>query len=395
MEVRIEILDHYGRGITHINNKICFVENTLENEICKIKILNEKNKFIEAKTETIKEKSSDRIEEECPYSNICGGCFLNHMTYKKENEFKENKIKNIIEKYTSISPSKVTKIKYKERDYYRNKITLHGNSVLGYKKEKTNEIVKIDKCLIANKTINKIIDLLKDEKEIEEIVIKTSNDENNIMISITGKTNKLNELLEIANVLRINNEYKTKEKTIINQIGNKKYYEGLDSFFQINKDLTKELYDEIVNYIKDKKYKNVLDLYCGTGTIGIYLSDYVEKIIGVDNNKSNIEDANNNKKLNNCNNIEFICNKVENVINIFKDIELIVVDPPRKGLDDKTRNYLKTINPKSIIYVSCDPITLARDLNILNETYEVKTITPFNMFPRSYHCESVAVLERK
>ena len=87
MEVRIERLDHYGRGITHINNKICFVENTLENEICKIKILNEKNKFIEAKTETIKEKSSDRIEEECPYSNICGGCFLNHMTYKKENEF--------------------------------------------------------------------------------------------------------------------------------------------------------------------------------------------------------------------------------------------------------------------------------------------------------------------
>ena len=395
MEVRIERLDHFGRGIAHINNKICFVENALENELCDIKIINEKNKYLEAKTEVVLEKSNERIDIECPYSNICGGCILNHMSYEKENEFKENKIKNIIKKYTSISPDKVNRIKYKERDYYRNKITLHGNKVLGYKKEKTNEIIRIDKCLIANKTINKIIELLKDEKEIEEVVIKTSNDEKNIMVNITGKTNKIEQLLELSNVLVLNNKYLTKDKTIINTIGNKKYHLGINSFFQINKDLTKDLYDEVVKNIKDKNYKKVLDLYCGTGTIGIYISDYVDSVIGVDNNKSNIEDANKNKMLNNCINIEFICSKVENIINTFKDIDLIIVDPPRKGLDEKTKEYLKKINPKTIIYVSCDPMTLSRDLNDLNENYEIKSITPFNMFPRTYHCEALAVLERK
>ena len=118
-------------------------------------------------------------------------------------------------------------------------------------------------------------------------------------------------------------------------------------------------------------------------------------IIGIDNNKSNIDDAERNKKLNKVKDINFICDKVENVIEQFQNIDLIIVDPPRKGLDQKTIEYIKVINPKKVIYVSCDVITLARDLKLLKDNYNIKYVQPFNMFPRTMHCESIAVLERK
>ena len=214
------------------------------------------------------------------------------------------------------------------------------------------------------------------------------------MVDIKGNINDTSILKKLCDVLIINNEYKTNKKEIEMTIGNKKYLEGINSFFQVNNTLTKELYDEVLINIKDKNYNKCLDLYCGTGTIGIYVSDYVKEVIGIDYNESNINDANKNKELNNTNNISFICDKVENKINEFNDIDLVIVDPPRAGLDEKTKNYLKVINPERIIYVSCDPITLARDIKDL-DTYKVNYIKVFNMFPRTYHCETISVLERK
>ena len=214
------------------------------------------------------------------------------------------------------------------------------------------------------------------------------------MVSIIGEITSIDELLNICNVLIINDKYYTNDKVILTSIGNKKYLESINSFFQVNNTLTKDLYNEVLINVKDKNYKKVLDLYCGTGTIGIYIKDYVDSVIGIDYNKSNVEDAIKNVELNSLDNIEFICDKVENRINEFKDIDLVIVDPPRAGLDNKTKEYLKKINSKEIIYVSCDPMTLARDIKDLSDTYKIKYIKPFNMFPRTYHCESVTVLER-
>ena len=139
----------------------------------------------------------------------------------------------------------------------------------------------------------------------------------------------------------------------------------------------------------------MLDLYCGTGSFGIYVSDYVSNIIGIDYNKSNINDAKNNAVLNNISNIEFICDKVENVIDRYNDIDLVLVDPPRSGLDKKTINYISRIKSKNIIYVSCNPVTLVRDLKLLLDSYNIIEIIPFNMFPRTYHVECVCVLNLK
>ena len=394
MITKIEKLDNFGRGITYINDKICFVDNALPNEKVEIEITKEKKKYLEAKAINILESSKERIKPICPYSNECGGCNLNHLSYEKENEFKYNKIKDLINKYLKEN-IELKDIVYDKEYEYRNKLVLHGNNkIIGLYKKLSNEIVNIDKCLLVNNKINEILFILR-KNSIEEATIKTSNDLSNILLNIKGNVTNINELLNNVDVLVINNKNITKDKSIISSIGNKKYYLSSNSFFQVNRFLTESLYNEVLNNIKNIKPCKVLDLYCGTGTIGIYISNYCNEIIGVDYNKSNIDDANKNKELNNCNNISFICDKVEKVIDNYKDIDLVIVDPPRNGLDNHTRDILKKMMSKTIIYVSCDPITLMRDLNDLKEIYKINYIKPFNMFPRTYHCESITVLERK
>jgi 23S rRNA (uracil1939-C5)-methyltransferase len=397
MKVKIEKLDNFGRGITYINNKICFIENALINEEVEINITKENNKFIEAEVINYITKSPIRVKEECPYSSICGGCNLSHISFNDENNFKEQKVKELLTKFTNIDSNIVDSISYHDRDKYRNKIILHGNNkTLGLYKKHSNEVIEIDKCLLVDDKVNDLINLIKSlNNELVEVIIKETNDNKDLMVSIKGNINNIDLLLDKVKVLIINDKYYTKDKVLINPICNYKYYESINSFFQVNKTLTKNLYDEALNIVKCKNPNKVLDLYCGTGTIGIYVSKYCNEVIGIDYNKSNIEDANNNKILNNINNINFICDKVENKIDTFKDIDLIIVDPPRAGLDNKTKDYLKIINPETIIYISCDPVTLFRDLKDLEDTYNVLSIKPYNMFPRCYHVENVVLLCHK
>ena len=365
MEVEIKKLDNFGRGITHINNKICFVENALPGEIVDIEVLKEKPKYIEAKAISVINASKDRVEVDCPYYDKCGGCSLRHLNYQKENEFKEQKVEELLNHIGKLN-IKVNKIVSGPENNYRNKVALHNSkNIIGYYEKNTRNIIKIDSCLLLDDKINKILPDIKSNDK--EIVIRVSNDSKELLID---------------------------NNNIITNIGDKKYFLSKDSFFQVNKFLTKDLFDLIRKSI-NKKYHTCLDLYCGTGSIGIYISDLVDKVIGIDNNKSNIRDAKKNIKLNNINNIEFICDNVENKINSFNNIDLIIVDPPRNGLDSKTKKYLKEINPERILYVSCDPATLARDLNDLNNNYNIIEVTPVNMFPRTYHCESVCILERR
>ena len=366
MKVTIEKLDNFGRGITHINNKICFVDNALPGEVVEIEITKEKSKFIEAKTISIINPSKDRIEVDCPYYNVCGGCSLRHLKYDKENEFKENKIQELL-KHIGKLDIKINNIITGPENNYRNKVTFHkSKNMIGYYQKGTRNIISIDNCLLLDNVINDNIKNINSDSH--EIIIRSSNDGNSLLINDID--------------------------SIITNIGDKKYYLSKDSFFQVNKYLTKELYD-LVRKAVDKPYKTCLDLYCGTGSIGIYISDLVDNVVGIDNNKSNIEDAENNIKLNSINNIKFICDNVEDKIDSFNNIDLIIVDPPRSGLDNKTKKYLLDINPERIIYISCDPASLGRDLKELKTNYNILEVTPVNMFPRTYHCESIAVLERK
>ena len=276
MITNIEKLDNFGRGITYINDKICFVDNALPNEKVEIEITKEKKKFKEAIAINILESSKDRIKPLCPYSNECGGCNLNHLSYDKENEFKYNKVKDLIKKFLN-EDIELKDIVYDKEYEYRNKLVLHGNNkVLGQYKKLSNEIVSIDKCLLVNNKINEIISLLKNNN-IEEATIKTSNDLSNILLNIKGNIKNIDELKNKVDVLIVNNKLLSTNKSIISNIGNKNYYLSSDSFFQTNRFLTESLYNEVLNIVKTINPCQVLDLYCGTGTIGIYISNYCSR----------------------------------------------------------------------------------------------------------------------
>lgn len=399
MKVVIEKLDHFGRGITYINGKICFVENALPGEKVKIKIVKETKKYLLAEVDDYYQLSNDRVDEVCRYSDVCGGCNLSHLAMIEENNFKCLKVKEILSRFGGISEEKVSEVKCVNEYGYRNKVVLHGDgNILGYYEKDSNKIVHIEKCLLADEKINQVIDILNDlviSNKINEALIRISNNSDEVMVALKGEIDDFSMLQNIVDVLVVNNEIVLGEESIISNIGDKKFYLSSGSFFQVNKELTKFLYDEVLKTVSKVKPSNILDLYCGTGTIGIYVSDEAFKVVGVDCSVSNINDANKNKKLNGVSNIEFICDKVENVIDNFNDFDLVIVDPPRSGLDSKTIDNIKRIGSKDVIYVSCDPVTLARDLKELSSDYEVLNIKPFNMFPRTYHVEVISVLKRR
>ena len=176
-------------------------------------------------------------------------------------------------------------------------------------------------------------------------------------------------------------------------IGDYKFKISPDSFFQVNTVQAKKLYDKVLEYLEPNN-DSVLDLYCGTGTIGIYVSKYCKKVYGIEINKYAVEDAFINKKINNVDNIDFKCLDTSD-INIKEKYDKIIVDPPRSGLDKKTINFLLNSESKRIVYVSCDPVTLSRDLELLSEKYNVIEITPVDMFSRTYHVENICLIERK
>lgn len=395
---KIESLDHYGRGITKIENKITFVKNALPGEIVEISITSNKNKYNEASVKKYIKKSNKRINVPCPYYNQCGGCNIMHLEYLNQLKFKQNKIENIVSKYLKEEIKINDIVKCDSPLGYRNKIELQVDKDLGFYDDNSHKIISIDNCLISNHAINESINYLKklDLSKITKITCKTGN---GLMIVIETNYEDLNIdcIKEIAKsiYLKVNNNFihKYGDKYIYEELEDYKFLISPDSFFQINKDICIKLYNKIKEYVGTNQ--NVLDLYCGTGSIGIFINEN-NNVTGIELNKYAVEDANNNKKINNIENIKFICSDSGQALsNIDKKQDIIIVDPPRSGLNKETIQNIVKLKPKKIIYVSCDPMTLVRDLNVFKDTYKIIEITPYDMFPNTYHIECVTLLCRK
>lgn len=376
MQVQIEKLDHFGRGICYFNEKICFIENALPREVVEINIIKETKKYRVGTPTKIIKTSPDRITPQCKYATICGGCQLQHISFEAENKFKVLKVKEIMKKFANIAEQKVKEIISDQPNHYRNKITLHvKNKKIGLYQKESNDLVEVDKCLLLDSLLNQELPKLQEKttKSTKNITMRIGNDTKEIMTTIGNNSNK---------------------QHITSKIGNKSYLVSPNSFFQINKVITTRLYEEIKQLVIDNNSQHVLDLYCGTGTISIFISDNVTKVLGIESCQAAIEDANKNKEKNNCHNCTFRLGKVEELTEeVTNQYDTVIVDPPRNGLDKKVTEKLLEITPVNIIYVSCDPITLARDLNELKQKYEIKYIQPYNMFPRTYHVECVCVMK--
>jgi 23S rRNA (uracil1939-C5)-methyltransferase len=365
-EVTIIDYDHQGRGMARINNKICFIPNTMIDEIVKVNITKEKKNFMEAEVVEYIKTNPNRKDNICPYYTTCGGCDILHLEYEEQLKYKYNKVVNIIKRYVN-EDIKINNIISDKQFNYRNKVTLQvEKNKVGFYSKKSNTITPIKECKLLDESLNNYIKTITNTSE--KIVLRTN-----------GK-----DVLD------------NYQDRIIKYIGDKKYEVSLESFFQVNDNVTYKMYEKVKEYVNSNNEDYVLDLYCGTGTIGIYLADTSKEVLGIEINKQAIKDANRNKEINNLNNIKFIADDVAKVINKieFKPT-IVVVDPPRAGLDEKTIKEIVKMNPKRLVYVSCDPMTFARDLNILKYYFNIKEITPFDMFPNTYHVENVCLLERK
>ena len=395
-KIKIEKLDNLGRGICYINNKITFVPNTLPDEIVNLKLTKESKKYNEAiVTEYIKQ-SKKRIPSKCPYYEECGGCHLLHMSYKDTIKFKKDKLESIIYKYAKIKTN-IEVIPSLESLNYRNKITLKiTNQKYGYYEPSSHKIVNINSCLLASPSINNFIpDIPYLHIKNGELIIR-SNYNNELLLWIKTKDkinpdlNYLKEKHKIVGIIE-NDNVIYGDSSFIEIINHQLFKVSYDSFFQINRYICSTLFDLVNENISDNEV--IVDLYCGVGTLGINASKNAKKSFGIEIVKNAVLNAITNSKINKRDNIYYMLGDVKTCLpKIKENIDTIILDPPRAGLDKVTLNTILEFKPKKIIYISCDPMTLARDLNDLKTIYNPKFIKGLDMFPYTYHVESLCVL---
>ena len=388
MIVKIDKLSHDLRGITKIDNKITFIPKTLPEEVVNIRITKQKKKFNEGCLTTIIEESKDRVKYICPYYDICGGCDTGHILYSKSIMYKKDMVVDIFKRYCDMDVD--MDIVYDDDNIYnyRNKITLRVND--GKLALVGESLVNIDYCYLVNDNINKVIGILNGIclDGIDEVIIRGTDE---IMVIIKGNidNDKLIQILKdnvssifINGVKVFGNDY------VMINVGNYRYAVYPDSFFQVNTKMISRLYDKVLKFAG--KGDKLLDLYCGAGTIGIYLASNFNSVRGIEQNESAIKGANLNKGINDIKNISFVCEKASDINEIVEDV--VVVDPPRSGLDSTTIKRILDSRIERLIYVSCNPITLARDINILKDKYNLVSMSLFDMFPNTSHAECVCLL---
>ena len=435
-----------GEGIAKIDNFTVFVKGAIKGEKAKIKIIKVLTSHAYGKILEIIDRSVYRKNPDCDTYNRCGGCCLRHIDYEYTLKIKKNIVENVLRKQ-GLDYIKVNDVLgMKKPYYYRNKLQYPlgldkaNNKVMGVFEERSHNVINTEKCMIQNKLIqsiaNDIFTFIKsnnisvyNEKSlkgiIRHIIIRVGIKTNEVMCTLVLNEDKIEKEVEEKFVEYITKRY-SQIKTIIKNInsrntnvilgdknivlyGNGYIYDDIlgykfkisnMSFYQVNPVQTEVLYLKAIEYASLKGEETILDLYCGIGTIGICASKKSKKLYGIETIKEAIDDARENAKINNISNAEFFVGDVEKKLpefikknNIKPDV--IFIDPPRKGCDKTAIYTILNIVPKKIVYVSCNPSTLARDLKMFEEKYDIKEITPVDMFPFTSHVECCVLLELK
>lgn len=428
-----------GEGVGFYKKQTIFVDNALPGEIVEVKIVEAKDKYAIGVITKFKQKSPNRIEPKCPYYEKCGGCQLQHLSYDSQLEEKKN---IVVESFARYYDGKVEKINFKDtigcanQWRYRNKSSLPcrhdgDNVVVGMYASNSNHLVYINDCLIENENIKKtrsyILEFLSSNNidvynpktktgSLRYLVIRSfSEEETQVTFVLYKEDHKLIKLLNKINLssvyYSINSDpksieifgeklIKVKGQVSINGLlGNLKFKISPKAFFQLNTEQTVVLYDEIKKACDLTGEERVLDCYCGIGSIGMYLADKAKEVRGIDVNVEGINDAKEFAKINKINNIKFYSGNILPHLSQFEKEgftpDIVIVDPPRKGLELNIINYFQRKKVKKIVYVSCNPATLAKNINHLQKDYVVKYVQPIDMFPNTSNVEAVTLLVRK
>ncbi len=408
-ECVIEALENEGAGVTKINGMVVFVPKALVGEKVRVRIVEIKKNYARAKIIEVIETSKNRIVSDCPYYGECGGCNLRHQSDEYNLKFKKEKVEIALQKIGKIDVKVSDIVPSFKSDNYRNKASfkVEGDRI-GFYGEGTYQLVDIENCMLLEKEINESLLVIRDylkkyQNEIKTVVIRHGNALDEFLIDIFSTNSNdagiLNYLVGRIENLKtvIFNDKVIYGNGYISQISNGLMFKcSAKSFFQVNSMQMEKLYDIAIKKAKLSKNDLVLDLYCGTGTITSIIAGHVKKVIGIEIVEDAIINAKENIVTNSISNVEFICGDAAKKISKIKDnIDVIFVDPPRAGIDRKAIAIMKKISPKKIIYISCNPVTMARDLSYLSDMYDVKEVIPVDMFPKTAHVECVSVLSRK
>ena len=438
-----EDLTHEGNGVGKVGGYPLFVPNGLPGEEAVVKVIKVNKNFGFGKLIELKSTSEERVNPTCHVH--CGGCQLQHMSYKLQLQMKQNQVRNVMKKIGHLEHVPIHPIIGMDNPFhYRNKVQMpvgekDGKLITGYYQKRSHRIVEdLDTCSSQAEEINEILPEVKnianrigieayDEENhrgvLRHIMLRTGYATKEIMLVLVTKSNKLpgkemliQELTEkfpnIKSIVQNINDQRTNlilgkktkvlwgEEYIHDKIGDLTFAISAKSFYQVNPVQTKVLYDKALEYTKIDENDVVIDAYCGIGTISLFLAQKAKKVYGVEVVPEAIQDAKANAKLNGMDNVEFVVGQAEKVMPEWKreglDPDVIVVDPPRKGCAPEFLEAMIEMEPKRIVYVSCNPSTLARDLRILEDDgYRTIEVQPVDMFPNTPHIEAVTVLERQ
>lgn len=440
-----EDLTHEGNGIAKIDGYPLFVPNALPGEKALVKVVKVNKNFGYGKLLQIEKQSSERVEPPCNVYYKCGGCQLQHMSYDMQLEMKRNQVKNVMRKIAHLDDvSVLPTLGMRDPWRYRNKVQIpvgekKGELITGFYQKRSHRIIEdMNTCVIQDEVNDRMVEAVRriaerlgiqayNEKKhsgvLRHIMVRTGRETNDTMIVIVTRTEKLpqqdkliKELTEtyphVKSVVHNVNKERTnvilgKETKVIwgdayiyDTIGDIRFAISAKSFYQVNPQQTKVLYEKALEYANIGANDVVIDAYCGIGTISLFLARQAKKVYGIEVVPEAIHDAKINAKLNGITNVEFIVGKAEKVMPRWKaqglQPDVIVVDPPRKGCEIDFLQAMIEMEPNRIVYVSCNPSTLARDLKILDEGgYETKEIQPVDMFPQTNHVECVSLLQRE
>lgn len=448
--LKIEDMGVDGAGIGKADGMTFFVKDAVIGDVVRAKVMKLKKTYGYARLMELLEASPDRVEPKCPYYRQCGGCQIQALSYEKQLEFKERKVRNNLERIGGFSEIPMEPIVGMEEPYhYRNKAQFpvgtdkDGHIVTGFYAGRTHTIIPNRDCALGLPVNREILDLVIDFMEkyhvsaydektgkglVRHVLIRCgfTSKEKMVCLIINGKSlphsEKLVEALhKIDGMTSISINCNTERTNVIlgrktvvlwgqeyitDQIGEISYEISPVSFYQVNPVQTEKLYGLALEYADLHGEENVWDLYCGIGTISLFLAQKAKKVYGVEIIPQAIENAKRNAVKNGIENAEFFVGKSEEVLPEFYEKEaaagrkahadVIVVDPPRKGCDEKLLETIVKMAPDRVVYVSCDSATLARDLKILCENgYELKRARAVDQFCHTVHTESVCLMERK
>lgn len=417
MQIEIENIAFGGSGLGKDDGKVFFVRGGLPKDILEIKIIKDKGKYAEAVISKIIKPSPDRIEPLCPVFNLCGGCQLQNLNYPAQLREKENILKETLGRIGGLHDTPIEPIVPSPDEFgFRNKVTLSAwfyksHWHLGYNQKGSTRKVPIESCPISTDIVDKTI------KRLSQVLVSLGDPHfplDKIHISSNGVKSQIT-LVPLHNrkgdtlktLHRHLKRHPETENVSIAGIGEtgfefsileNKFMTTPSAFTQVNSSVNELMIKTVLEWAELSEATTVLDLYSGIGNFSIPLALKSKEVLGVEISKNSVKLANKNLELNSINNTVFQNASSEDAVNILNDQEekfdLVVLDPPREGAKEIIDGLVK-LSPEKIIYISCDPATLARDLGKLSESgYKVEKVRPFDMFPQTFHIESVTLLTK-